>query len=551
MAINFRGLLDRISPSAAGLSEDERRAIARRGLLSLGMGILGAKTGGSFGASLAEGIQSGVQGVDQGIHDLASEKYRNDMMARTRAGMQRNSSIEAAQAGVLNPDGTINQEKWGQWATIDPVGAAEFRKSVTPKQENNWQIKQVGDGSGGLLDVWVDEATQQIRDLSGNILSGGSQPQSGLLAKPQPASPASGLLSQAAFPTLASAVMQVESGGNPDAVSPKGAIGTMQTMPATLVDPGYGVLPARDRSSDELERVGKDYLAAMTQKYEDPRMALAAYNWGPGNVDRALSSSGGNADAVLASAPKETRNYVAKVARRVGGGGASQSVPSPMQGRLGSRPAKPAASAQGRYRPLSREEVSSYGLPDGTVAQMGPNGQIQVISRPPASAAKSGTAGNTSEGERNAAGFYSRMEAARKEMDALTNAGYDPTTFQDRVGDTIDNAPLIGGLLAPIGRAITSSDGQQYQQAAMNWVRANLRKESGAVIGKDEAMAEYRNYFPVVGDSKEVIEQKNRNRAIVEQAMRTAGGRALQSQSPSQPSSPSRKRYNPATGRIE
>ena len=106
------------------------------------------------------------------------------------------------------------------------------------------------------------------------------------------AKPDRGLLGSDVVPSLEQAVMQVESGGNPAAVSSKGAVGTMQTMPGTLRDPGYGVVPARDQSPAEQERVGKDYLGAMLRQYADPRAALAAYNWGPGNVDNALRAAG-------------------------------------------------------------------------------------------------------------------------------------------------------------------------------------------------------------------------------------------------------------------
>jgi hypothetical protein len=58
----------------------------------------------------------------------------------------------------------------------------------------------------------------------------------------------------------------------------------------------------------------------------------------------------------------------------------------------------------------------------------------------------------------------------------------------------------------------------------MNWVRANLRKESGAVIGEQEAAAEYANYFPMPFDSPEVIKQKRETRKRVEEAMKATAG---------------------------
>lgn len=82
-------------------------------------------------------------------------------------------------------------------------------------------------------------------------------------------------------------VIHQESGGNPRAVSPKGAVGRMQTMPATLRDPGFGVAPAVDDSDEERERVGRDYLLAMIRRYPGrPDLALAAYNAGPARADK-------------------------------------------------------------------------------------------------------------------------------------------------------------------------------------------------------------------------------------------------------------------------
>jgi RNA polymerase sigma factor (sigma-70 family) len=99
-----------------------------------------------------------------------------------------------------------------------------------------------------------------------------------------------------------------ESGGDPNAVSRVGAVGTMQTMPNTLKNPGYGVKPARDNSPQELERVGRDYYGAMLKNYSDPKVALAAYNWGPGNVNKWLKQGGD-----FNKLPGETRAYVKNI----------------------------------------------------------------------------------------------------------------------------------------------------------------------------------------------------------------------------------------------
>lgn len=152
------------------------------------------------------------------------------------------------------------------------------------------------------------------------------------------------------------------------------------------------------------------------------------------------------------------------------------------------------------------------------------------------------------------AGFYSRMVEANKILDDLESGNYDPTNARD-----------LAALHVPLGNVATSDAGQQYQQAAMNWIRANLRKESGAAIGKEEAAQEYANYFPKYGDKKEVIKQKAANRRNVEKAMRIAAGPAasLVMDAPTTgavnrtglggnaPAPAKILKYNPATGKIE
>ena len=111
------------------------------------------------------------------------------------------------------------------------------------------------------------------------------------------------------FRRVIAAVRQVESGGNRHAYNPNsGAMGSMQTMPETLRKPGYGVKPATDNSPNEQERVGVDYLKAMLNKYATLPEALAAYNHGPGNVDK----------RGMGALPAETQNYISKVSKMAG-----------------------------------------------------------------------------------------------------------------------------------------------------------------------------------------------------------------------------------------
>ncbi|HNY30862.1 MAG TPA: transglycosylase SLT domain-containing protein [Fibrobacteria bacterium] len=81
--------------------------------------------------------------------------------------------------------------------------------------------------------------------------------------------------------SLIRAVIHTESRGRTDAVSSKGAIGPMQLMPATAKE--LGVDP-RDPVQNILG--GSRYLARMRERFGSDELALAAYNAGPGAVER-------------------------------------------------------------------------------------------------------------------------------------------------------------------------------------------------------------------------------------------------------------------------
>ena len=123
------------------------------------------------------------------------------------------------------------------------------------------------------------------------------------------------------------------------------------------------------------------------------------------------------------------------------------------------------------------------------------------------------------EGERTAAGYLSRMEAAEGRLAGLNPLG----TRGDRLA-----ASFAPGSDSITKNWLMSEDGQKYQQAAMDWIRAKLRKESGAAIGNDEAEQEYRTYFPMPGDGPEKIKQKAIARKEAMKAMQFSAGAAYQ-----------------------
>lgn len=153
------------------------------------------------------------------------------------------------------------------------------------------------------------------------------------------------------------AISAQESAGNPNARSPVGAFGLMQVMPATGQNPGYGIKPLRDSSVRENVRLGLGKFEAMMSRFNgDVDKALAAYNAGEGNVDKAVARArkfGGDWKAYLPR-PQETIPYINKVKGYYNAIGSKGGVPTSA---AQPAPTKQATTADSRYRPLSETEL--------------------------------------------------------------------------------------------------------------------------------------------------------------------------------------------------
>lgn len=141
-------------------------------------------------------------------------------------------------------------------------------------------------------------------------------------------------------PDLFERLVQQESGFNPRARSPVGAIGLAQLMPGTASD--LGVDP---NDPEQNLRGGARYLKTQMDTFGDTNLALAAYNAGPGNVRK------------YGGVPpfKETQNYVAKI------GGAS------------GRPAGASAQSSTPQAPPAPQLQNGYPMP-----AMVPTGQAET-----------------------------------------------------------------------------------------------------------------------------------------------------------------------------
>ena len=199
-------------------------------------------------------------------------------------------------------------------------------------------------------------------------------------------------------------MQQVESGnrdfdaqGRP-ITSSAGAMYRNQVMPATAANPGFGIRPAANQSPEEYNRVGEEYAKAMQQRYPNNQQAqVAAYNMGPGAVDRNIKQNNGQFN--LAQAPRETQGYVPQVLGQI----LNAVVPSAQAGTVPqnrmqaaptitpvSAPAQPVApgaaeltAAQGNAEKLNAIANGPY--PDNV--KVAAQAQLQQLSRPPAPAA--------------------------------------------------------------------------------------------------------------------------------------------------------------------
>ena len=110
----------------------------------------------------------------------------------------------------------------------------------------------------------------------------------------------------------------IESAFNPQALSVASASGMWQFMPATGRQFELKQNLFRDDRRNVLAstRAALDYLQMLHQKFGDWHLALAAYNWGQGNVQRALERNRRAREDTVYTAlrmPEETRNYVPKL----------------------------------------------------------------------------------------------------------------------------------------------------------------------------------------------------------------------------------------------
>jgi hypothetical protein len=221
-------------------------------------------------------------------------------------------------------------------------------------------------------------------------------------------------------PGTLTAQLYHESGYNKDAVSPAGAKGIGQFMPATAKQ--YGIDPSDPNQSID---AAAHYVSDLQKKYNgNPQLALAAYNWGPGNVDKWLNGKQGW------QMPQETQDYVRNIT-----GKPIQNPNVPSQGAAAMEAAIP---GQGFVPPPGQP---FGGLPDRSVFSQGSLADALKQPVPPA-----GT-----------------MENAKGQVNATFNAQEGQKAAQEAMKPTPAPAPPKP---VPASASPVPQQNQQQQQAS-------------------------------------------------------------------------------------
>jgi soluble lytic murein transglycosylase-like protein len=223
---------------------------------------------------LAAGAHHWAEYQRQALHQLgvSEESYKEGVDLSSRF-LEKNGQIPA---GIYDPSklGQTYRSDYKQWAA--KVGVNVASPSIpAPKQGQAHLLGKTLQSAPKAVQGWIQKAAK----------------------------------SAGVDPNLLAAIAKQESGFNQNEYSSEGAIGLFQLMPSTAQS--LGVNP-HDPYENTLG--GAKYIKDKLNKYNDVKLALAAYNAGPGRVDQVIRHVGSRDwKSIESHLPKQTQGFVRKV----------------------------------------------------------------------------------------------------------------------------------------------------------------------------------------------------------------------------------------------
>lgn len=279
----------------------------------LGGGATGSTLGAMAGAGLALPISSAVYrqfAKREAIMGTVFSKILDDPKLRDLI------KKEATEANIREFNKRAKEIRWGD--IFSKKGYEQGIENLKTQATKNASQKAVQQSS-----IYMGRSMAESRNKNIEELSKDTDPYN-TRAERENALPDVSTRAEEVMPRdeLVSAVINAESAGKANAVSSKGAQGLMQLMPETgkwLFDKyGKGKWDKYDPYNEEQNVfLGSKYLDDLISQFGDERIALAAYNWGPGNVKKKLRE-GDTFEDLYADLPAETRKYIGSITKALG-----------------------------------------------------------------------------------------------------------------------------------------------------------------------------------------------------------------------------------------
>jgi hypothetical protein len=215
--------------------------------------------------------------------EQARERIRRSVRGGTWSALRqnpvRNGLIGLAVAGTAAP---VAVNRYQQGLRTDPSHEANVANPMAG----------VAGSDEGVQEMWQEMESEESRTASEReqVIASNLERYASFGLTPELAAEIyDAAAEQSIDPEIAFGLVRAESSFKNSSTSPVGAVGLTQLMPRTASWLEPGVTRAQLRESQTNLRIGFKYLRSMIDKYDgDTRLALLAYNRGPGTVDREL-----------------------------------------------------------------------------------------------------------------------------------------------------------------------------------------------------------------------------------------------------------------------